>query len=234
MALKDKLMTLEDFKAVRDVDVASNSAQFTELRADIGVSSSGMTDAIKEALLACFEHVAWVDASGADAYNDLQDALYEGSEPVKTYYTKWSTSPPDDTYGKLYVRSGIAILEDYGSNPRNQPTVGYDNNRSAIFTDQNHSDYRIPAGSYTGNDVFGIELPPRTTGFTATFGNSRGTCLYVFKKNENGYYILVNQYVQWYTNTEVITGLDPASEYIIGGGSKVTSQMSVTITTTQA
>ena len=35
MALKDKLMTLEDFKAVRDVDVASNSAQFTELRADL-------------------------------------------------------------------------------------------------------------------------------------------------------------------------------------------------------
>ena len=35
MALKDKLMTLEDFKAVRDVDVASNSAQFTELKADL-------------------------------------------------------------------------------------------------------------------------------------------------------------------------------------------------------
>lgn len=35
MALKDKLMTLEDFKAVRDVDVASNSAQFTEINADL-------------------------------------------------------------------------------------------------------------------------------------------------------------------------------------------------------
>ena len=35
MALKDKLMTLEDFKAVRDVDVASNSAQFTDIKADL-------------------------------------------------------------------------------------------------------------------------------------------------------------------------------------------------------
>ena len=35
MALKDKLMTLEDFKAVRDVDVASNTAQFTEIKADL-------------------------------------------------------------------------------------------------------------------------------------------------------------------------------------------------------
>ena len=40
MALKDKLMTLEDFKAVRDVDVASNSAQFTEIKADLGASVS--------------------------------------------------------------------------------------------------------------------------------------------------------------------------------------------------
>lgn len=37
MALKDKLMTLEDFKAVRDVDVASNSAQFAEIKADLGI-----------------------------------------------------------------------------------------------------------------------------------------------------------------------------------------------------
>ena len=36
MALKDKLMTLEDFKAVRDVDVASNQAQFTEINESLG------------------------------------------------------------------------------------------------------------------------------------------------------------------------------------------------------
>ena len=44
MALKDKLMTLEDFKAVRDVDVASNSAQFTEIKAGLNtfVNFDGM------------------------------------------------------------------------------------------------------------------------------------------------------------------------------------------------
>ena len=40
MALKDKLMTLEDFKAVRDVDVASNSAQFTKIKADLGTQDT--------------------------------------------------------------------------------------------------------------------------------------------------------------------------------------------------
>ena len=43
MALKDKLMTLEDFKAVRDVDVASNSAQFTEIKADLEVVDDSLT-----------------------------------------------------------------------------------------------------------------------------------------------------------------------------------------------
>ena len=43
MALKDKLMTLEDFKAVRDVDVASNSAQFTEIKADLD-NNFGLVD----------------------------------------------------------------------------------------------------------------------------------------------------------------------------------------------
>ena len=44
MALKDKLMTLEDFKAVRDVDVASNSAQFTEIKADLEDLDSSLED----------------------------------------------------------------------------------------------------------------------------------------------------------------------------------------------
>ena len=42
MALKDKLMTLEDFKAVRDVDVASNSAQFTEIKADLAYTAQSV------------------------------------------------------------------------------------------------------------------------------------------------------------------------------------------------
>lgn len=46
MALKDKLMTLEDFKAVRDVDVASNSAQFTEIKADLGTQSANILESL--------------------------------------------------------------------------------------------------------------------------------------------------------------------------------------------
>lgn len=89
MALKDKLMTLEDFKAVRDVDVASNSAQFTEINESLGdvradldaveetISNlDGISEDVKQALLNCFAHVAWDEGDGKPYYNALHDALY--------------------------------------------------------------------------------------------------------------------------------------------------------------
>ena len=75
MALKDKLMTLEDFKAVRDVDVASNSAQFTEIKTDLDALPV-LTDDIKSKLLACFKNVVWNDKTqGEIAYQSLLASL---------------------------------------------------------------------------------------------------------------------------------------------------------------
>ena len=65
MALKDKLMTLEDFKAVRDVDVASNSAQFTEIKADLGALDSLSIYTIDESL--------WTQGAVSAAYGNLVD-----------------------------------------------------------------------------------------------------------------------------------------------------------------
>ena len=42
----------------------------------IQVKGSGMTNAVKEALLDCFEHVAWIDDDGQVYYQALYDALY--------------------------------------------------------------------------------------------------------------------------------------------------------------
>lgn len=38
--------------------------------------SSGLTDTIKEALLACFRNVAWINQQGTDCYDALEEALY--------------------------------------------------------------------------------------------------------------------------------------------------------------
>lgn len=80
MALKDKLMTLEDFKAVRDVDVASNSAQFTEIKADLDavedtIDNVGMSATAKAALLECLRHVVY-DNNDIDYVGALENAIY--------------------------------------------------------------------------------------------------------------------------------------------------------------
>ena len=86
MALKDKLMTLEDFKAVRDVDVASNSAQFTEIKADLDdLKEHTISDEVKQALLACFREVGWSTSQNKVYYDNLHNALYPDT-PVPVEY----------------------------------------------------------------------------------------------------------------------------------------------------
>lgn len=45
---------------------------------------SGMSDDAKEALLSCFEHVAWVDSHGQDYYDALRDALYADDSKIES------------------------------------------------------------------------------------------------------------------------------------------------------
>ena len=75
MALKDKLMTLEDFKAVRDVDVASNSAQFTEIKADLDAIEPGLSNDARLALLDCLDNLMWKGGNGQGYIDTLREAL---------------------------------------------------------------------------------------------------------------------------------------------------------------
>ena len=47
-----------------------------------GTSGSGLTEAVKVALLACFEKVAWIDEDGQDYYDALYNALYPPADLV--------------------------------------------------------------------------------------------------------------------------------------------------------
>ena len=104
MALKDKLMTLEDFKAVRDVDVASNSAQFTEIKADLGAlsdleteSKTDLVSAINEAvskgsssdilqiLSMFYDKLVTEGSHGYDYYRFIQQALGIQTKTLKVY-----------------------------------------------------------------------------------------------------------------------------------------------------
>ena len=123
MALKDKLMTLEDFKAVRDVDVASNSAQFTEIRADLEDNVNDLKSALKN-----YNALDYIDFYGSrtngthngitytwsgrtctingtstnySVNNIFNGLLPDGVEPEKTYILKYN--PPVLSIGFRFV-----------------------------------------------------------------------------------------------------------------------------------
>ena len=179
MALKDKLMTLEDFKAVRDVDVASNSAQFTELRADLGdlsdletesktdlvsaineVAQRGLSDEVKEALLECLAHVYWDDNLGETHYANIENAL--NGTPTEIW--SWST----EYTGKGRLKKGYPVMDKTinGNHKGFQYPAG--DTRFGIYTD---SGKQCAIDNYTGNevvDVFPIPIPSTATKVTLT------------------------------------------------------------------
>lgn len=71
-------------------DYTALEGEVTELKSDLGEldekidSVSGLSDEAKIALLACFENVAWANASGQTYYDALNSALYAGRYPKIT------------------------------------------------------------------------------------------------------------------------------------------------------
>lgn len=53
---------------------------------------SGVTDELKDALLACFENVAWIDEDGQDYYDGLYAALYDTTWQVTNTLSHCSSS----------------------------------------------------------------------------------------------------------------------------------------------
>lgn len=57
-------------------ELADVKQDLQDLQEEIEGGGSGLTDDAKQALLACFQNVAWVGNDGQDYYDDLYDALY--------------------------------------------------------------------------------------------------------------------------------------------------------------
>lgn len=64
----DKTLSVED--------MAADAAAVGALKADFEQLEPGLSAKAKAALLACFEHVAWIGQDGQDYYDDLYTALY--------------------------------------------------------------------------------------------------------------------------------------------------------------
>lgn len=71
----DKTLTV----ANKAADAKKVGDEISDIKADL--SHIGLSDDVKTSLLACFSHVAWVDAHGQDYYDALEAALYADSYP---------------------------------------------------------------------------------------------------------------------------------------------------------
>ena len=78
----------------------------------LGTGGGGMDTETKDALLECFEHVAWADSDGQIYYNNLLNALYP-LQSISAVYTQSGTvtpnTPLDDLKSDLVV---TATFED--------------------------------------------------------------------------------------------------------------------------
>ena len=80
----------------------------SELTTTIGIS-----DEIKQALLQCFEHVAWVDDEGQTYYDALYDALYPPVDlsSISCVYTQSGTVYDTDTLDSL--KTDLVVTAHY-------------------------------------------------------------------------------------------------------------------------
>ena len=137
-------VTTDNGKAYKIVSGSGNVVRFdivqdkteeekARARENIGITSSGegLSEDVKAALLACFEHVAWVDEHGQDYYDALEGALY-GITPSENINVTFNANGRT-----FYTDDPIESLKNY-------LTVTYDGTAT--------NDYEL-VGTLSGNNI---------------------------------------------------------------------------------
>ena len=115
------------------------------------ISGSGLTDDIKQALLDCFEHVAWTDEHGQDYVDALEAALYPPAElaSISAVYTQSGTVYDTDTLDSL--KSDLVV------------TAHYDDSSSSVVTT-----YTLSGTLTEGTSTITVTYGGKTTSFNVT------------------------------------------------------------------
>lgn len=103
-----------------------------------GTGGGGISDEVKEALLDCFEHVAWIDEEGQVYYQALYDALY--AKAVTSI-----TAVFDQGQAVIYDDDSLDDLKEYLT-----VTATYDDGTKAVVTDYTLSGTLNPGTSSIG------------------------------------------------------------------------------------
>ena len=123
--------------------------------------SGGLTDEAKEALLACFAHVAWASDDGQDYYDDLEESLYNTSPlvSISAVYTQSGTVYDTDSLDSL--RSDLVV------------TAVYEDTSTETVTT-----YTLSGTLTTGTSTITVTYKGKTTTFTVTVTHESRTLLH--------------------------------------------------------
>ncbi len=115
------------------------------------VSGDGLTAEVKEALLDCFEHVAWTDEHGQDYVDALEAALYPPANllSISAVYTQSGTVYDTDTLDSLKPDLVVTAL--------------YDDQTTATVTN-----YTLSGTLTEGTSVITVSYGGKTTTFNVT------------------------------------------------------------------
>lgn len=118
------------------------------------IQNVGLTEEIKQALLDCFEHVAWTDEHGQDYVDALEAALYPPAPPatlvsISAVYTQSGTVYNTDTLDSLKSDLVVSAL--------------YDDQTTATVTA-----YTLSGTLTVGTSTITVTYNGKTTTFTVT------------------------------------------------------------------
>ena len=137
-------------QGLSDIDTAKEEA-IEEIRQ----SGGGFTADVKNAILNCFSHVAWIDENGQTYYDALYDALYGVPAPTLTsisaVYTQSGTVYTTDTLDSL--KSDLVV------------TATYDDSSTATVPS---ADYTLSGTLTEGTSTITVSYSNQTTTFTVT------------------------------------------------------------------
>lgn len=122
----------------------------------------GLSYDAKEALLSCFEHVAWVDSHGQDYYDALRDALYADARIVSISATFTQGT------AKIYTSDSLDALKQYLV----VTATDYGGTESVV------SDYVLSGTLTEGTSTITVIYGGKTTTFDVTVTGEQTNLLY--------------------------------------------------------
>lgn len=134
--------------------IATNTSDISDLKADFEQFVPGLTDEAKQALLACFRNVAWTSEQGETYYHALEVALYPTEYPALTALFSPGTH-------KIYNVDAIDSLKPY-------LTVKYRETEESPEEIIDSSDYTLSGVLNEGTNVITVSYGSAIAAFTVS------------------------------------------------------------------